>query len=462
MEDDGNPWGSFPASTSLTDTPKLPDFESSFNAHAGFEDSSPVQPEYAHSPIHQPSTLSSDHETNAETQSREKAPEASPADVPLANIADLDQVEQVREINYPQIIEAESNHDEFQTFSAAPDAVAAHPEPLGSEASVYITPSTHATTDNQHSGHVGASTVDDDDDFGDFGDFDAAPAAPAVPAPVQPLPVSEPLFSSSFGTCTSDPGSEERVLQSLNKILNASTNASKSSAIAFSAALANVIPLGNIPGADAPVEGLIVVKEEGTADTSDVKILLTPNSKFENEEWYQLWKAVAVDQTYSENILHNFRWKKSHVRNEFLNALNMSEDILLASESTNALKADGGAVSGAEGGAQQATDAGLNAESPVSSDPRQAELDKAKKYCTITEDEIRGMSIAELSDLVQALAQLQVKMQEQSNFWLDSKEQLLMDAEMHNKMIASLVLYATQKPKGSPKTGERVFGGKKK
>ena len=36
------------------------------------------------------------------------------------------------------------------------------------------------------------------------------------------------------------------------------------------------------------------------------------------------------------------------------------------------------------------------------------------------------------------------RMQEQAGYWLDAKEQLVMDAEMHNKMIASLVQYATQ------------------
>jgi hypothetical protein len=42
-------------------------------------------------------------------------------------------------------------------------------------------------------------------------------------------------------------------------------------------------------------------------------------------------------------------------------------------------------------------------------------------------------------------------MQEQVDYWLDSKERLLMDAEMHNKMIASLVNFAQQQqetPKG--------------
>lgn len=40
--------------------------------------------------------------------------------------------------------------------------------------------------------------------------------------------------------------------------------------------------------------------------------------------------------------------------------------------------------------------------------------------------------------------ELAKSMQDQAGFWLDAKEQLVMDAEMHNKMIASLVGYAQQ------------------
>ena len=43
-------------------------------------------------------------------------------------------------------------------------------------------------------------------------------------------------------------------------------------------------------------------------------------------------------------------------------------------------------------------------------------------------------------------------MQEQSAFWLDAKEQLLMDAEIHNKMIASLVQFAATQQAKSPST----------
>lgn len=58
----------------------------------------------------------------------------------------------------------------------------------------------------------------------------------------------------------------------------------------------------------------------------------------------------------------------------------------------------------------------------------------------------------ELQSLVLSLQIYQQKMYEQSNYWLDAKEQLIMDAETHNKVIASLVQHARdqqQAPKGN-------------
>ena len=54
-------------------------------------------------------------------------------------------------------------------------------------------------------------------------------------------------------------------------------------------------------------------------------------------------------------------------------------------------------------------------------------------------DEIRKMSRPELQALIASLNSSISNMQDQANYWLDSKEQLVMESEMHNKMIASLV-----------------------
>ena len=58
--------------------------------------------------------------------------------------------------------------------------------------------------------------------------------------------------------------------------------------------------------------------------------------------------------------------------------------------------------------------------------------------------DLQGKSLDDLKAMAGELSGLVRRMQEQAGYWLDAKEQLVMDAEMHNKMIASLVQYATQ------------------
>lgn len=85
-------------------------------------------------------------------------------------------------------------------------------------------------------------------------------------------------------------------------------------------------------------------------------------------------------------------------------------------------------------------------------DPREYDLAIAKQLCEISEDELCQKSVDDLEAIVKQLLQYNSKMHQQANYWLDAKEQLLMDAEMHNKMISSLVQYAQQlqvQPKGN-------------
>ena len=57
-------------------------------------------------------------------------------------------------------------------------------------------------------------------------------------------------------------------------------------------------------------------------------------------------------------------------------------------------------------------------------------------------EELRKKSIQELESLLKNMQAYHQKMYEQANYWLDAKEQLIMDAETHNKVIASLVQFA--------------------
>ncbi len=68
------------------------------------------------------------------------------------------------------------------------------------------------------------------------------------------------------------------------------------------------------------------------------------------------------------------------------------------------------------------------------------------------------MSDQELQKLLERFLAISKQMQEYTAYWLDAKEQLVMDAEMHNKMIASLVQYAQQQQQLAASKGGNSSG----
>ncbi|KAJ3296312.1 hypothetical protein HDU79_006996 [Rhizoclosmatium sp. JEL0117] len=282
------------------------------------------------------------------------------------------------------------------------------------------------------------------DDFDDFGGFSTDQTSAAVSSS-NPVPAS-----SSEAEVVGD-----RVMRVLSSLLANQHQAAKLLSLQFSNALAQSVPLPPLPTPE--FDGSLLVALDDPLVPAEKQVFV-PNTQFQDKEWYATWKSVAIDQTYSDNVIHNFRWKKSHMRSELLKAMDMNEEALLADITVSA-DAAAPVASGPASTDPQATAIAQTAAPANPADQKQFDIDEAKKLCLVTEDDIRKMSTAELTTLLQSLAAAQVKMQEQSNHWLDAKEQLLMDAEMHNKMISSLVQYATQAKSSPRSTGKGFFGG---
>ncbi|KAJ3143122.1 hypothetical protein HK100_009621 [Physocladia obscura] len=352
------------------------------------------------------------------------------------------------------------------------------------------------------------SVIDDDDDFGDFGDFGDVPP-PAAVSPVSNTVPGLELFDT--------PNDFERVRNNLAKMLATLPPAVMESSLQFAAALCSTIPLPNPTAAATKFNKPLIVAiaennlknsnnsnndndnnnasvalPENSPISGSVEKLFVPNPELrgsgdddndgsvgdEDNEWIAIWNNLAlpdsnVADAYSGNVLLNFRWKKSAVKNEFLKALGFDEK-KLEIETANSAPFESTVVNAdVMSIPQNLTLATVNFENQKTVtatavlttgadvelgqvkefsaiDSRLQDIEDAKACCRITEgEEIRKMATEDLTQLVQKLARSQLKLQEQSNYWLDAKEQLLMDAEMHNKMIASLVQYATQGSKGS-------------
>jgi hypothetical protein len=127
-----------------------------------------------------------------------------------------------------------------------------------------------------------------------------------------------------------------------------------------------------------------------------------------------------------------FSWRRSTIRQDFLAALQPPSK-----------KAPAADVVHTPSPRQSLAQRPRQPSPPPVGDQREAELAEAKRLIDIPHDDLRQKTIPELEALVVALRDQHAKVLAQTNYWLDAREQLVMDAEMQNKIIASLVNYVS-------------------
>ncbi|KAK6092457.1 hypothetical protein MT418_007025 [Batrachochytrium dendrobatidis] len=339
----------------------------------------------------------------------------------------------------------------------------------------------------------------DDDGFGDFDDFSNAPSSQPISIPTTtsvkaPFTHISPL--DQFAAASQDLAAETRISDILksNGFSSSSIDAELNYTLKLIQHAWGSDDLTSYTSLSTTISSLMVADIDNKS--------LKPNVCYQDQDWVKLWGLLTSDPTNPSTTMEPFRWRKSHIRKQFLEfftqgpqhcATNLSTTESESAHtinnllgSTNGLQSgdanqpstsvDEGGTTGPMGSTSaisttaNSANLGTNMTSGFAHpppgvyhqlDPREADLLEAKRLCDITEEEMRHHSTGEIRDLIKSLMDHHLKMQEQANHWLDSKEQLVMDAEMHNKMIASLVQYAQQQ-QVTPKGGATATATKKK
>ncbi|KAH9246716.1 hypothetical protein BASA81_015720 [Batrachochytrium salamandrivorans] len=324
------------------------------------------------------------------------------------------------------------------------------------------------------------SLADEDDDFGDFDDFTAATPLPVMPTlsestlPSTAIKPNPPTTTLQFTDALQAPLEEARIssiMESL-QVTSSLSNPELTDMLDIIRRAWGTVDLSNHSSASITFPQCQSLTENDTGMSK-----LSPTSIQKD----RLWMLLANDTSTSVSSREAFRWHKSQIRTQFIGAVNgglprkqndksnvqpnqtgvensltgtpsaslrsgpseSQPPIASASSTTGPTFASMAASSGGE----VSMVSGFAKPPPNvydQLDPREADLLEAKRLCDLSEDEIRRHSTEDIRELIKSLMDHHVKMQEQANHWLDSKEQLVMDAEMHNKMIASLVQYAQQ------------------
>ncbi|KAJ3055256.1 hypothetical protein HK097_011057 [Rhizophlyctis rosea] len=318
--------------------------------------------------------------------------------------------------------------------------------------------------------HVPPDQDDEDDDFGDFDDFGPPPeSAPPPPAPA-PAPLAQPPSISLEPETPGDADEESRI-----EILLQSITTSHPLISELTQYLANAFPASPLPDTrlnTKPVDSILGEVESSQPsdskqpDAKNVK-LIVPNIAYSETDWYKLYQKLSADTIYAESGTTKFTWRRSLIRKAYLKSLDVAIDVdemFKQPQTPSVLPANPLSTTSHPTADTQPSARSTQSGAGSNENEKESDLEEAKRLCDITEDEMRRKTISELQQLIQSLQTSQQRMQEQANEWLDAKERLIMDAEMHNKMIASLVQYAQQQQVG-PKAGARgkspVTKGKK-
>jgi hypothetical protein len=246
-----------------------------------------------------------------------------------------------------------------------------------------------------------------DDDFDDFGDFDSSPAnIQAIAQPQLNSSISVEIYPQPE-TDLSEESRLESILPSIEKL---------DPAYVYMELIKNTFTLSRLP--DIPIE-------------------VTPlEYKTPSEEWEETVKNL--DSKYINDV---FRWRKSFTRHEFIASLSK-----VVVEVPRRRSSDKSPIIShqQEDIAEKALDSAVRPTQFDTDDPREMELISAKKLVDISSIEMNSKTPQQLQTLINTLTEYNSKIQSQTNYYLDSKEQLVMESEMHNKMISNLVLYAQQ------------------
>ncbi|KAF9116956.1 hypothetical protein BGX27_008104 [Mortierella sp. AM989] len=146
-----------------------------------------------------------------------------------------------------------------------------------------------------------------------------------------------------------------------------------------------------------------------------------------------------------------FQWKYSNLRKEYYASLGL----VVAKEQSVALPSIPNSTNPSSSRSKVSSPMIVSTETIPERKP--LDMEAAKTFCQFTRETLGGYSGDEMKDIIAQLTELTRQASDELTYWLDQREQMIMDSEKYNDMIASLVGRAAQL-----KTAESRQGAKSK
>ncbi|KAF9996117.1 hypothetical protein BGZ80_007340 [Entomortierella chlamydospora] len=265
---------------------------------------------------------------------------------------------------------------------------------------------------------AGGDGFQDSGDFGEFGgsnDADAfgTPEPAAVEAPVAQVAETAPDFNAVNSRQV-----ENYVLEKL----------------------AALYPVNDLSGDNSSSQLLNPDLED-----SDAASLLS-----DQELWVSLCEQ-SFQGAKSASSAPQFQWKYSDLRKEYYASLGL----VVAKEQSMGPSSIVNSASPTSSRSKVSSPMIVSTEAIPARKP--LDMEAARAYCQFTKENLGGYSGDEMKDIIAQLTELTRQASEELTYWLDQREQMIMDSEKYNKMIGSLVDRAAQL-----KTAESRQGAKSK
>ncbi|KAF9361268.1 hypothetical protein BGX26_004787 [Mortierella sp. AD094] len=168
----------------------------------------------------------------------------------------------------------------------------------------------------------------------------------------------------------------------------------------------------------------------------------------------ELWVSLC-EQSFqgakSASSAPQFQWKYSNLRKEYYASLGL----VVAKEQSTGPSSIANSTSPTSSRSKVSSPMIVSTETIPERKP--LDMEAARAFCQFNRENLGGYSGDEMKDIIAQLTELTRQASDELTYWLDQREQMIMDSEKYNDMIASLVGRAAQL-----KTAESRQGAKSK
>ncbi|KAF9289624.1 hypothetical protein BGZ74_000687 [Mortierella antarctica] len=172
----------------------------------------------------------------------------------------------------------------------------------------------------------------------------------------------------------------------------------------------------------------------------------------------ELW-ATLCEQSFqgknskSASSAPQFQWKHSQLRKEYYASLGLA--VVKEPTHTSTASAIPSSVLSPASSSKSRVSSPMIVSTETMAVRKPLDLEATLAFCQFNKENLGGYSGDEMKDIIAQLTELTRQASDELTYWLDQREQMMMDSERYNEMIASLVGRAAKLKDAESKQGAK-------